>query len=134
MFGIGLVGVIQNDSFRCAVSTAPEGFFKGYSTVIQTFEGEWVSQRNRRIVAKAMLRSKLSRRQRAEIHGASLTHLDILGGRWINLRDAIDEVFSEAKKRNLIVDFLNEARFSASSDTSDFSGTAEALDHIIERN
>src|SRR5215831_20747994 len=109
MFGIGLVGVTQNDSFRCAVSTAPEGFFKGYSTVIQTFEGEWVSQRNRRIVAKATLRPNLSRRQRAEIHGAILTHLDVLGGNGINLRDAIDEVFSAAKARRLIVDFVNAA-------------------------
>ena len=109
-FGTGQVGVIQNDSFRCAVSTAPEGFFKRCSTVIQTFEGEWGSQRNQRIVAKAMLYRNLSKRDRAEIHGAFLTQLDVLGGNGINLVDAIDDVFSAAKERHLIVDFAVKAR------------------------
>src|SRR5262245_23568925 len=89
MFGTGQVGVIQNDSFRCAVSTAPERFLKRCSTVIQTFEGEWGSQRNQRIVAKAMLYRNLSKRQRVEIHRAFLTQLDVLGGNGINVVDAI---------------------------------------------
>ena len=51
MFGTGQVGVIKNEKFCCVVGTAPEGFFKRYSTVIQTFQGEWGQQTNRKEVA-----------------------------------------------------------------------------------
>jgi hypothetical protein len=111
MFGTGQVGVVHNENFRCAVSTAPEGLFKKYSTVILTFDGEWGANQNKQVVAKAMLRPGLSSGQRAEIHGAVLTHLDVLGSKGTGLADAIDEAFSAAKGKNLIVDSLNQAHF-----------------------
>ena len=109
MFGTGQVGVVQNGSFRCAISTAPEGLFNNHSAVVRTFDGEWGSHRNQQVVAKAMLCPGMSSRQRAEVHGALLVHLDALGSHGTGLANAIDEVFAAAKGRNLIVDSLNQA-------------------------
>jgi hypothetical protein len=109
MFGTGQVGVVQNDSFRCAVSMAPEGLFKSYSALVFTFDGEWGAHRNQQVVAKALLHPSMSSGQRAETHRALLTHLDALGSNGTGLADAIDEVFAAAKRRNLIVDSLNQA-------------------------
>lgn len=134
MLGVGQVGVVQNDSFRCVVSTAPEGFFRGFSTVIQTFEGVWGSQRNQQIVAKAMLHLSMSKNQRVEVHGAFLAHLDILGDKGIALGSAINDTFSAAKERKLIVDFLNQAHASYGADSADSMGIAEALIHAVESN
>ena len=41
---------------------------------------------------------------------AFLTQLDVLGGNGINLVDAIEDVFSAAKERHLIVDFAVKPR------------------------
>lgn len=132
MFGVSQVGVIQNDSFRCVVSTAPEGFFKGYSILIQTFEGNWGSQRNQQVVAKAMLYPKMSRIQRAAAQAEILTQLDVLGSKGVALGNAIDEVFSEAMERNVIVDFLNPAHPLSGMDPVDSWNAAKGVELVVE--
>jgi len=103
MFGFGHFGVVQSTKIGCAVITAPEGLFKGYSTVFQAFEGEWAGVPNTkmRIVAKAHLHPSLSKRQAAEAHEAFLTGLDKrlaeLGSSGQGAEVAVDEAIAEAE-------------------------------------
>lgn len=132
--GTGQVSVVQNQSFRCAVSTAPEGLFKSYSTVVLTFDGEWGAHQNQQVVAKAMLRPGMSSGQRAEIHGALLARLDALGSNGTGLANAIDEVFAAAKGKNLIVDSANQAHSLVPDEYSDLSAVEKAVREIAEAN
>lgn len=107
MFGTGQVGVVQTAAFRCAVSTSPEGVFKGYSTLILTFDGDWGTHRNQIVVGKATLRPGLSSKMRTALHEAVLAHFDVLGEDGMDIADAVDEVFVKAKEMNLIDSHLN---------------------------
>jgi hypothetical protein len=140
MFGIGQVGVVQVDGFRCGVCTAPEGLFKGYSVIFYAFDGEWAARQNQRVVAKAMMHSSMSSKQRSEFHGALLAHLDTLGIKGTGLADAIDEVFAAAKGRNHIVDSVNFAHLSVANEDSDVTSAgsltleaAEASEREVAR-
>jgi hypothetical protein len=103
MFGFSHFGVVQSMKIGCTVITAPEGLFKGYSTVFQAFDGEWAGVPNTkvRIVAKAFLHPSLSKRQAAEVHEAFLTELDKrleeLGSSGQGAEAAVDEAIAEAK-------------------------------------
>lgn len=115
MFGFGHFGVVKNPAFGCAVSTAPEGLFKGYSTVFLAFEGEWagVPKTKTRIIAKAFLHPRFSKKQAAEVHDAFLKRLDELGssgrpGPFQPLADAIDEALTKATEEGVIVDSVTE--------------------------
>jgi hypothetical protein len=110
MLGFSHFGVVKGTKFGCAVITAPEGLFKGCSTLFQAFDSDcWVDAKSGRLVAKAMLHPSLSKRQRAEIHDAFLTHLDVLGNADRDLATAIDEVFAVAKEKGFVVDSVNQA-------------------------
>jgi hypothetical protein len=108
MLGFSHFGVVKGTTFGCAVCTAPEGLFKGCSTIFLAFDGDW-RDGSGRLVAKAMLHPSLSKRQRAEVHNIFLTHLDKLGNTGCDLAAAIDELFATAKKEGVIVDSLNQA-------------------------
>lgn len=108
------VSVVETKAFRCAVSTAPEGIFKGYTTVIMTFDGQWGNQKNKQPVAKAFLNARLSKAQRAEVHKTILAHLDAFGENGIGLAETIDDIFENATRRKLIVDSMKSPLLASS--------------------
>lgn len=120
LFGAGYVGVVHNQTFNCVVTTALEGVAKGFSAVIQTFEGRWGAHRNLRLVAKAMFQPSLSKAQCRAVHDAILAHLDDLGSCGTTLGEAIDRAFAQATERNLIVDYVSDLTLAkrAESDPS----------------
>lgn len=128
--------MVKNRSFRCAVSTAPEGLFKGYSTLVITFDGEWGAQTNLEVVAKAVLRPGMSTRQWTQFHTAVLQDLDALGSDGTDLAGAIDSVFAKAEEGGLIVGSLNGAHSMAtdSSEHSGFSDLGSDVQKAIEAN
>ena len=135
MFGFSSFGVVQGATFGCVVITAPEGLFKGCSTVFLSFEGEWSEAANKRLVAKAILNPSLSRKERAGIHDTFLNHLDTLENSGIDLASAIDQVFAAAKKGGAVVDSVSEAHAVLVSDEPhDLSGASEFLINQIEAN
>jgi hypothetical protein len=104
MFGFSHFGVVQAAAWGCAVVTAPEGFFKGYSAVFMAFEGEWVGvpKTKMKLIAKAFLHPSLSKRQAAEAHEALLRgldkRLDELESIGQDAEAAVDDTNTEAKQ------------------------------------
>ncbi len=111
LLGFGHLGVVQGTTFGCAVSTASEGFLKGYSSAFFAFEGKWSSpiKTNKQLVAKALLNPGSSRKQCAGIHATFLAYLDELDANGVDLRTALDQVLAQAKEGGAVVDFINEA-------------------------
>lgn len=134
MLGFSHFGVVQGSAFGCAVITAPEGIFKGCSTVFQAFEGEWAAAENKQLVAKAMLNPSLSKKQRARVHDAFLTHLDALGNSGVDLPRAIDELFAVAKEKKFIVDSISKAHALMNDGYLNPSKAAEAVGNLLEAN
>jgi len=131
VFGLGQVGVVQSPAFCCAVSTAPDGLFKGYSTWIFVSEGEGASRTPRRPIAKATLHPNLSRPRRFEVHQTILTELDAFGTQGADLSIAIDATFTLLKRKNLLIDFVNLAILSPPN-AQDSPGIAEAIADIAD--
>jgi hypothetical protein len=101
--GVGKVATIQNDAFRCSVSTLP-GLFKGSIAVMgRKPDGSL----NKIPVAKAYFKRRVSRADRDMIHDYIVNSLDQLGadGRF-DLNAAIEGAFSVAKARGLIIDYI----------------------------
>jgi hypothetical protein len=111
MFGFANYGVVQGTTFGCAVSTASEGFLKGYSSVFKAFDGEWTNPKNKRQVAKALLNVRLSKKQKTEAHAAFLKLLNSLEADGIDLATAINIIFDAAKESGsgVIEISINEA-------------------------
>lgn len=114
MFGFSYFGVVKGTTFGCAVCTAPEGLFKGCSTIFFAFDpncDKLDEHRNRstRLVAKVLLYPGLSKGQRAKVHKSFLTHLDALGDAGRDLATALDELFATAKENGFIVNSINQA-------------------------
>lgn len=82
------------------ISTAPEGFFKGYSTVIS-----FKAASGQHVIAKAMLNPALTSKVRREIHSLLAEHFDALLSTGIDAMSAVREVLSAAKTANSVVDF-----------------------------
>jgi hypothetical protein len=127
MLGFSHFGVVQSARFGCAVITAPEGLFKGCSTVFQAFDGEWANAKNKRIIAKAILNPSLSKKQRAAVHDTFLTELDRLGNSGVDLAMSIDELFAASKEGKFIVDSISEAHALVND-------VAEAVSNLLEGN
>jgi tetratricopeptide (TPR) repeat protein len=117
-FGLSHFGVVKGPTFGCAVCTAPEGLFKGCSTVFLAFEGdEWNAEKsNRQLVPKAMLNPSFSKEQRAGVHNNFLEHLDKCGNNGFDLAGAIDEVLATARNMGVVIDFINKAHALVSYD------------------
>jgi hypothetical protein len=114
MLGFSHFGVVKGTTFGCAVCTAPEGLFKGCSTVFSAFDPncDWLDAHHNRsthLVAKVLLYPGLSKGQRAKVHESFLAHLDALGNAGRDLATALDEVFATAKEKGLIVGSINQA-------------------------
>lgn len=89
MFGTSQVGVIQNESFRCVVSTVLERVRQSYSTLVSSpLTASGARTRTNKWFAKATLHRGMSRGQRADTHRALQAHLDALGCNGIGLVDA----------------------------------------------
>jgi hypothetical protein len=89
---------------------------------------------NKQLVAKAMLNPSLSKKLRAKVHDAFLTHLDALGNSGVDLPSAIDELFAVAKKRKFIVDSISKAHELVNGGHFDPSKAAEAVSNLLEDN
>lgn len=134
MFGLSYFGVVKGTTFGCAVCTAPEGIFKGCSTVFMAFDGDkWSDPTKRRLVAKAMLNPSLSKEQRAGVHDALLTHLDELGNSGADLASAIDEVLAAAKASGVVIDTISQAHATVSDDLFKNPTLKEAADVMMDQ-
>jgi hypothetical protein len=103
LLGFAHFGVVQGATFGCAVSTASQGFRKGYSSAFIAFDGEWSNPRSKRVVAMALLNTELSKKQRAGVHATFLAHLDKLDANGVDLKSALDELLAEAKEGGIIL-------------------------------
>lgn len=140
LFGLSHVGVVKCPTFGCMVCTAPDGMFKGCSTIFHAFDGdEWNHSPHLVLVARALLHPTLPKKERATVHGIFLQHLDHCGNKGYELDNALDEVFAVAKDRGAIVESINKAhelwtnaeakaaRLKAALDQIDIKGALEAM-------
>lgn len=95
-------GVIQNQSFRCALMT------DHLSAVVSTFIGEW-DRKSDHPVAEAVFHEGLARRQVREIHSMFLKELDECGADGLDLAGAIEKVFGRARAQNIVTRYKNNA-------------------------
>jgi len=102
----GKYAAVQTNAFGCMVSTAP-GLFKG-STLVMALKPD--GSVDRMPLGQAYLKRSLSRADRDGIHDYIVRMLDELGGTKVDLVAAIEGVFSVAKARGLIVDYIRRAR------------------------
>jgi hypothetical protein len=110
MFGLTHFGVVKCATFSCTVCTAPDGMFKGCSTIFNAFDGDvWNHSPHRVLVARALLHPTLPKKMRETVHRMFLEHLDDCGNRGCDLAKALDEVFTNAKSSGAIVDSINNA-------------------------
>jgi hypothetical protein len=134
MLGFSHFGVVQAKADGCSIITAPEGLFKGYSTVFQTFEGEWASAKNKQLVAKAMLNPSLSRKRRAGVHRTFLDHLEtVMSTSSITLGAAIDEVIATARRGGAVIDSVSKAQQLLNESPAEFKTGADSLTELLER-
>jgi hypothetical protein len=91
--------------------------FKGCSTIFQAFDGDiWNHSPNLVLVARAILRPTLSKKERKTVHGVFLEHLDLCGNKGYDLDKALDEVFATATDQGAIVGSINKAHELWTSD------------------
>ena len=102
IFAGGRCGVIQNQSFYCALIT------DNISTVVSTFTGEW-DPKSHEPVAEALLDETLPRKRVREIHDAFLKELDQCGTDGVDLGGAIEQVFGRARYNNIVIRYQNNA-------------------------
>jgi hypothetical protein len=105
-FGGGRRGVIQNASFRCALTTVCDS--DGSCIVVSSFSGEW-DDKNHEPVAEALLDKRFSRKQAWQIHDKLLKEMDQWGTNGSDLATAIGEVFEDAYLQRLVVRYQNNA-------------------------
>lgn len=111
LFGLSRFGAMKGNRFACVVTTAPEGMFKGYSTVFSPFDPsmDWrVALTNGRLVpmAKALLHPCLTKAGRAEVHKIFLEELDKPDAQEFGFAGTVTILLSRAKKAGTIVDFI----------------------------
>jgi hypothetical protein len=105
-FGGGRRGIIQNASFRCALTTVSDSH--GSYVVVSSFSGEW-DDKNHEPVAEALLDKKFSRKQAQQIHDKLLKEMDHWGANGSDLATAIGEVFEDAYLQGYVVRYQNNA-------------------------
>jgi hypothetical protein len=119
MFGLSHVGVVKSPTFSCVACTAPDGMFKGCSTIFQAFDGdEWNHSKNLVLVARALLHPTLSKKARALVHRTFVDQLDVCGLKGYDLAKAIDEVFEMGRVGGAIVDSINKSHELWTSDAA----------------
>lgn len=117
-FSGGRWGVIQNQSFRCALIT------DRISTAVMTFTGEW-DWKNHRPVAEALLSETLTGKQLREIHDVFLDEIDQYGNKGLDLGAAIEQVFGRAHNSNIVVRYQNEAAMLLAAGDSQTQGSSD---------
>jgi|GEM_PF-903018 hypothetical protein len=115
-FGLSHVGVVKGTTFGCMVCTAPDGLFKGCSTLFTEFDGDkWNLSKNQRVVARAILNPRLSKKERTDVHDQFLKQLNFSEGRGLELATAIEASLTMAREAGVVVEYINKAYPSASS-------------------
>lgn len=99
---------IQTNEFKCRIVTAKEGLFQKQSTMIILLD-EPVSGIRHRVIGKIIYSPSLRSKDRLAMHDVVVNGLDVLGGSQIHLKEAIEEVFHELKKRGIIAEAINLA-------------------------
>jgi hypothetical protein len=124
-FGLSHFGVVKCPTFQCTVCTAPEGMFKGSSTIFKAFDGdEWNHSKNLVTVAKALLLPTMSKKKRTLIHRSLLNHLDVCGIKGYDLSKAIDEVLEAGRVGGVVVHSINKAHELWTSDAAKATRTS----------
>ena len=111
LFGLSRFGAMKGSRFGCVITTAPEGTFKGYSTVFSPFDpsSDWNdAYKNGRLIpmAKALLHPCSTKAGRAEVHKIFLEELDKPEAQELGFAGTVTIALSRAKKQGAIVDFI----------------------------
>ena len=102
LFGMGMISTIPYTQGDFLISTASEGFFKGYATVISLK----MATGQHHAIAKAILNPSLSKDVRWEVHSLIAAHFDSLLPSTVNVIESVREVLSAAKATTSVVDFV----------------------------
>jgi hypothetical protein len=111
LFGLSRFGAMKGSRFGCVVTTAPEGTFKGYSTVFSPFDPrlDWLDAKangHLNPMAKALLHPCSTKAGRAEVHKIFLEELDKPEAQELGFAGTIAIALSRAKKQGAIIDFI----------------------------
>ena len=100
----GKVTDIVTDEFKCVVSTAKEGVFKGLSTMVAEVQGG-----EGRPCAKIIYAGSTRKWERLQFHDILVAGIDEAGENGFPLRDAIDSVVTELKSRGVVTEAISLA-------------------------
>ena len=90
----GKVATLETPSFICMVSTAKEGFFQKQSVRISDCAN---GMSTRRVVAKLLYNSVLSKQDRLGLHDMLVASIDELGMGGYSLKEALQTLFERLK-------------------------------------
>ncbi len=100
----GKVTDIVTQEFKCVVTTAKEGIFKGLSTMVAEVQGG-----QGRPCAKIIYAASTRKKDRLQFHTAIVVGIDEAGDNGLSLREAIDSVVTELKSRGAVSEAINLA-------------------------
>lgn len=101
----GRVSDIVTVSFKCVVSTAKEGIFKGLSTMVAEVDDDGGG----RPCAKIIYTDASKKADRQGFHRAIAVGLDEMGEKGCSLCEAIEIVGEELKERGVVSEVMNLA-------------------------
>ena len=105
----GKCGRIQTPSYSCIVSTAKEGFFKPFSSMILEGNPKGFSNKTRSC-GKLIYTNSLSKKERFQFHDILVESINKIGeiGEQ-KLGDALQVIFDDFKQRGVVAETVNVA-------------------------
>ena len=106
------VAEIHNKSFECCVSTAKEGWFQKLSTIISEPKIDstvGAAAAGLRPCGKVIYSSTLRKSERFEFHDVLAKTLDAAGEEGCTLEEALEQIFTEWKRRGIAAETVNLA-------------------------
>jgi TPR repeat protein len=106
------VAIIHNKSFQCCVSTAKEGLFQKQSTIVlEPKIGSTVGAgaAGLRLCGKVIYSPTLRKSDRLQFHDVIAKTLDAAGEEGCTLEEALEQIFTDLKRRGIAVGTVNLA-------------------------
>jgi len=106
------VAIIHNKSFECCVSTAKEGWFQKQSTIIlepKIGNTMGAGPAGLRPCGKVIYSPALRKGDRLHFHDILAQMLDALGEEGCTLEEALEQIFTEWKRRGIAAETVNLA-------------------------
>ena len=113
------VARIHNKSFECCVSTAKEGLFQKLSTIISEPKiGNTVGAgaAGLRLCGKVIYSPTLRKSERLQFHDVLAKTLDAAGEEGCTLEEALEQIFTEWKRRGIAAETVNLAADQGQAD------------------